>query len=89
MPFAIDEEKLNSPNNKVMDINNPPMKSIAHEKFPKMIYAHPKDKTQEHRSKIVQNDEELRNALKQGWKLKPHVPEAVPETLDPTQYDVA
>lgn len=75
MPYAIDEERLNSPNNKVMDINQPPMKSIPHEKFPKAIYLHPKDKTKEHKSKIVKNDAELEAAMKQGWKLNPHVPQ--------------
>ena len=89
MPFAIDEDKLNSPNMKIMDINLPPIKAIPHEKFPKMIYAHPKDKTQEHRTKIVQNDEELKSALKAGWKLKPHVQEFAEPTLDPAEYDIA
>ena len=89
MPFTIDEEKLNSASMKVMDINNPPIKSIAHEKFPKAVYAHPKDKAQEHKSKIVQNDDELKAALKAGWKLKPHVPEIPEPTLDPAEFDIA
>lgn len=79
MAFAIDEEKLNSPDMKIMDINKPPMKIIPHEKFPKMVFLHPKDKTKEHATKIVQTDDELQNVMKQGWKLKPHVPVAPPE----------
>jgi hypothetical protein len=74
MPFAIDEEKLNNPSLKVMDINAPPMKSIPMEKFPKMVYLHPKDKTKEHLTKIVANAADLEKAEKQGWKVKPHVP---------------
>ena len=89
MPFAIDEDKLNSPNNKVMDINHPPIKSIPHESFPKMVFAHPKDKAQEHRTKIVQNDRELTAALKSGWKTKPHIPEIPLPVSDPGEYEVA
>lgn len=80
MPFAIDQKALEGENApKVMDINKPPLKSIAHEKFPKAIYLHPVDKTREHRSKIVQNDDELKVAMKQGWKLQPHVPVDPPD----------
>ena len=75
MPYAIDEDKLNSDSMKVMDINNPPVKNIPHEKFPKLVYLHPKDKTKEHLTKIVKNDDELKAAMKQGWQIKPHVPQ--------------
>lgn len=73
MPYAIDEDKINSDSMKVMDINHPPVKNIPHEKFPKMVFLHPKDKTKEHLTKIVQNEKELDSAVKQGWKLKPHI----------------
>jgi hypothetical protein len=81
MPYAIDQEALESPNMKVLDINKPPVKSIAHQSFPKMVYLHPKDKTKEHRIHVVQNAEELESAEKQGYKTKPHIPEAKPEDL--------
>jgi hypothetical protein len=88
MPFAIDQEAIESPNMKVMDINKPPIKSIAHEKFPKAIYLHPVDKTKEHKAKIVKNDEELKVAMKQGYKLNPHVPVAPAEPeLESGEYE--
>jgi hypothetical protein len=62
---------------KVLDMNNPPTKNIPHESFPKMVYLHPKDKTKQHLSKIVNTSEELEDAAKEGWKTKPHNPEAV------------
>lgn len=88
MPFAIDQEALESPNLKIMDINKPPMKSIPHEKFPKAIYLHPKDKTKEHKAKIVQNEKELDAAMKQGYKLKPHVPQiSVEPEIESGEYE--
>lgn len=79
MPKAIDQESLESPNTKVLDINNPPTKNIAHEHYPKMVYLHPKNKTQEHKFKVVHTAEEHETAEKEGWKTKPHVPVAVVE----------
>lgn len=76
MPYAIDEEKLNSPNMKMLDINNPPLKQIPYQPFPKMVYLHPKDKTKEHKFKVVQDQHELDQALKQGWRTQGHVPVA-------------
>jgi len=81
MPFEIDQEALDSPNMKILDINNPPVKSVSHQAFPKMVYLHPKDKTKEHRYKAVNTPEEFEAAEKQGWKTKPHIPEAAPEDL--------
>ena len=76
MPYAIDQKALEGEHApKVMDINKPPLVNIPHEKFPKMVYLHPKDKTKEHLAKIVKSEDELKNALKQGYKLKPHIPE--------------
>lgn len=79
MPKAIDQEALESPNMKILDINNPPTKNIPHEHYPKMVYLHPKNKTQQHKHKVVHTAEELEAAEKQGWKTKPHVPVAVTE----------
>lgn len=70
MPKAIDEEAFSEL--KVLDINNPPTKNIPHEAYPKMVYLHPKDKTKEHRFKVVQDAGEHEEAQAQGWKTKPH-----------------
>lgn len=81
MPFQIDQEALDSPSLKILDINKPPTKNMAHQEFPKMVYLHPKDKTKEHRIKIVDGTHDLDHAQKQGYKTTPHVPEAPPEDL--------
>lgn len=81
MPFQIDQEALDSPNLKILDINKPPTKNIAYEPFPKMVYLHPKDKTKEHRTKVVHSPAELESAEKQGYKTNPHIPEEVIEDL--------
>lgn len=88
MAFALDEEALNSPNLKIMDINKPPVKAIGFDNFPKMIYLHPKDKTREHLTKVVANDEELKEAQKQGWRTKPHIPIApVAHEMDMGEFE--
>jgi hypothetical protein len=75
MLWAIDQKVLEGEHApKVMDINKPPLINIPHEKFPKAIYLHPKDKQKEHLAKIVKNEDELKTALRQGWKTAPHVP---------------
>jgi hypothetical protein len=81
MPYEIDQEAVDSPNLKILDINKPPVKSVAYQSFPKMVYLHPKDKSKEHRGKVVQDADELEAALAQGYKLKPHVPVAPVEDL--------
>lgn len=47
MPFAIDEEKMKG-NEKTqqiqsLDLAKPPVKSIPHAEFPRVIYKHPKE----------------------------------------------
>lgn len=81
MPYQIDQEALDSPNMKILDINHPPTKIIPHMPYPKMVYLHPKDKTKEHRFKIVETPDELDAAEKQGWKTQPHIPTEVIEDL--------
>lgn len=81
MPRAIDTEALESPNMKVLDINNPPTKNIPHQAYPKMVYLHPKDKTKEHKYKVVHTSEEHETAEKQGYKTKPHIPAEPVEDL--------
>lgn len=81
MPFAIDQEALDSPSLKILDINKPPTRNVPHQEYPKMVYLHPKEKTKEHRTKIVKDAEELEDAEAKGWKAKPHIPVAVVEDL--------
>lgn len=87
MPFAIDEEALRGDPDKgvsglqQLDMNNPPKKQIPHQPFPKMVYLHPKDKTKAHRTKIVQDSDELDAAKEVGWQEKPHIPIEKPEDL--------
>jgi hypothetical protein len=89
MPKQIDTDRMSEL--KVLDISNPPVKEIPHQAFPKMVYLHPKDKTKEHKFKVVQSQEELDAHAKQGWKTKPHIPEVpvVPETDEFAGYEVA
>lgn len=81
MAKALDEDKLNSPDLKILDINNPPTKDIPYQAYPKMLYLYPKDKTKEHRVKVVQDESEHDAAEKQGWKTKPHIPAEPVEDL--------
>lgn len=76
MPRAIDQEALDSPNLRVLDINNPPTKQIQFAEFPKMVYLHPKDKTKEHKWLIVHGKDEQAAALARGYRLNPHIPVA-------------
>jgi hypothetical protein len=87
MPKAIDQTKLNDA--KILDIANPPTVDIPKLEFPKMVYLHPKDKTQEHRYKVVENEDELAAALKVGYQKKPHVPIAPPEVIDADEFEAA
>lgn len=91
MARVIDQDALDSPNLKILDINNPPTKDVPYQPFPKMIYLHPKDKTKEHKFHVVHSDEELEAAMKKGYRKQPHIPEAPPEDLkdfDTSEYEV-
>ena len=68
----IDEEVMKDL--KILDINKPPVKDIPYMPFPKVVYMHPKDKSQYHRAKKVHDEKELQAALKQGWRKEPHIP---------------
>ena len=81
MPYELDQEALDSPNLKILDINKPPVKAMPHQAFPAMVYLHPKDKTKEHRTKIVNTPEEKEAAIEQGWRVQPHIPVAAVEDL--------
>src|SRR6185437_12988538 len=39
-PFAIDEEKIKE--KQAMDLNNPPVRSIPFQEYPRLVYKHPK-----------------------------------------------
>lgn len=73
----VDQEAIDKA--KILDIAKPPMKTVPHQEFPKMVYKHPKDKAQEHKTRIVADAAELAAALKAGWLQKPHIPAAPPE----------
>ena len=89
MPFAIDDAAINDSNLKVMDILKPPTKSIPFQEFPKMLYLHPKDKTKEHRTRVVQNVTEQEAALAQGWRIQPHIQQEAQAPLsDDFQVDM-
>lgn len=47
----------------------------AKQEFPKALYLHPVDKTQEHKSIVVQTPEEMDKSISDGYKVEPHVPE--------------
>lgn len=81
MPFAIDEEALNSPSLTQLDIAKPPTKSIPYQAYPKLVYLHPKDKTKEHEFLQVNNEDELDAAQKQGYQLKPHIQQTAPRDM--------
>lgn len=88
MPFAVDEQALESPDLKILDLSRPPMKSIPHMEFPMMLYLHPKDKTKESRTRIVASKEEKDAAIREGWRTRPHIPEAPPDpTLAEFEYE--
>jgi hypothetical protein len=57
------------------------------QEFPKMLYAHPVDKTQEHKTIIVNSPEEKAAAISNGYKEEPHVPVS-PEEYETTVYDL-
>jgi len=58
------------------------------QEFPKMLYAHPVDKTQEHKTLIVNTPEEKDAAIGNGWKEEPHIPVS-PEEYETTAYEVS
>lgn len=74
MPFEVNQEELESPSMKILDISKPPMKSIPHREFPKMVYLHPKDKAKQHKTQIVLSPEQFETAERQGYKTTPHIP---------------
>ena len=57
------------------------------QEFPKMLYAHPVDKTQEHKTLIVNTPEEKDAAMGNGWKEEPHIP-VVSEEYETAEYEV-
>lgn len=86
MPFAIDQEKLDSPDTKMLDVGKPPLKPIPHAAYPKMLFLHPKDKAKQHLTKIVQNDQERDAAISDGWRMTPHIPQVSSAVL-PSDFE--
>lgn len=87
MPQEIDEEKLAAAT--TLDMSKPPVRQIEKREFPKMVFLHPKDKSKEHRTRIVQDDVELQQALKEGWRRSGHVPVIEQPEIDQTEYDTS
>lgn len=59
------------------DIHNPPKEPYKHQEFPKLVYAAPKGDKHPHESyKQVNDESELKAALKAGFSEKPVYPEA-------------
>lgn len=81
----IDEEKLKDL--KILDINNPPTKPLSYQAFPKVVYLHPKDKSQEARPKLVHDEAELKAALARGYRKEVHVPAVDKEAAELEGFD--
>jgi hypothetical protein len=109
MPFKVDEERMKTTlpvmRNGVevqpllqMDPLKPPVISIPHMEYPRVVYMHPNEpfRTVEHKnanfevvgteivqtehlSKKVENEDELKAALKEGWVKEPYIPKAPPD----------
>ena len=52
----------------------------AHDEYPKIVYLHPVDKTQEHKYMVVNNPTEHADAEKNGYQAKPHIPVTAEDT---------
>lgn len=74
MAYEIDTDKLNDPSLQILDIGKPPVRQMAHQSYPKMLYLHPKDKSKTHRTTIVHTPDEQDAHESKGWKTKPHIP---------------
>lgn len=74
MPFEIDTDKIDDPSLQILDIGRPPVRQMAHQHYPKMLYLHPKDKSKMHRTIIIHTPEEQDAHESKGWKTKPHIP---------------
>lgn len=87
---AIDDEKMNDLKaGKSLDIAKPPVKQIPFAEYPKAIYLHPKDKSKDHRSIVVNNKEEEDAARGKGYRLQPHVPvHPEPHVADIEDFEV-
>lgn len=52
----------------------------AKQEYPRMLYKHPEDKTQEHKFVVVNNEDEHKQAEGNGYQIDPHVPETEEQT---------
>lgn len=89
MPYEINQDKLESPETKTLDLANPPLRQIAFREYPKMLFLHPKDKSKEHLTKIVHSEEEESAAVRQGWRPDGHVPYTNEAELYAEEYEIA
>lgn len=81
MAYEIDTDKLNDPSLQILDIGKPPVRQMAHQSYPKMLYLHPKDKSKTHRTTIVHTPDEQSAHEAKGWKTKQHIPVEPAEDL--------
>ena len=58
------------------------------QEFPKMLYAHPVDKTKEHKFIVVNTLAESDDALSKGYKAEPHIPVPAPKDSYEVAYEV-
>lgn len=93
MPSEIDQEIMHKKTmaNQPFDINHPPLKSIPHQEFPKMLYLWPKDKKLHPTAKTntAQSAEEEKTLLAKGYRAQPHKQEFEEEVPDGFEADVA
>jgi hypothetical protein len=89
MPSAIDTEFLNKEGPKTMSLHAPPVKSIPHQEYPKMLYLWPKDKKLHPTAMtaVANNAEEEKALAAKGYRTKPHTQEFeavdMPEGFEP------
>jgi hypothetical protein len=58
------------------DIHNPKVPPYKHQEFPKLVYKEAKNGQHPHdANKVVNDEDELKAALKAGFELKPIYPE--------------
>lgn len=86
MAKTVDEEAIAKATS--MDLSKPPVKEIGYLEYPRMVYKHPKDKTQEHRTHIVNSKAEFEAAMDQGYLKSPHIPEAPADEDDVETVEV-
>lgn len=63
---------------KEFDLNNPPRKPLVETEYPRVVYDH-----KGRRARKAANEEDLKAALKAGWKTEPYPAQPEPEPEPP------